>query len=440
MQVTRDDGYRGIWWWDTPSEDEYKFVYYSGGFGTYTAKHIPMAFYAEAVDRTFFCYGGTFKDKNQILAMVSYYDHKTGTVPLPTVLMDKGTADAHDNPVLMLDDEGFVWVFVSAHGTVRPAYLCKSREPYSIEAFDLVLERNFSYPQPWHIPGKGFLFLQTLYHGGRFLFFSTSSDGISWTKPRQLSGMAHGHYQVSWFSGEKVGTAFNYHAEKKPGPPRTNLYYMETGDFGTSWQNASGADLELPLSQPEGEALVFDYASLDLQVFVKDVNFDADENPILLYLTSTGMETGPQNDPRIWHTARWTGAEWEIREAFRSDNNYDKGGIHIEKDGTWRVIAPTETGPQLYNTGGEVAVWTSADQGGNWRKVRDVTRNSKYNHTYVRRPVNAHPDFYAFWADGNPREESESRLYFCDRSGERVHRLPYLMQEDVERPERVSLG
>lgn len=432
-----DDGYRGIWWWDTPADDEYKYVYYSGGFATYTAKHIPLAYYSDKAHKTYFCYGGTYRDRNRILAMVSCYDHATGTVPRPTILMDKGTADAHDNPVLMLDDQGYIWVFVSAHGTARPAYVFKSDKPYSVDAFECLQETNFSYPQPWYVRNHGFLFLHTRYLGGRFLYAQTSPDGTDWSPPRALARICHGHYQVSWRSGKRVGTAFNYHPVKAPGPPRTNLYYLQTDDFGESWKNAAGEDMDLPLARPRNGAIVHDYESEGLQVFVKDLNFDVHGNPVVLILTSRGMETGPRNDPRIWTTARWTGDAWEVREAFPSDNNYDAGGLHIEPDGAWRIIAPTETGPQPYNTGGEVAVWTSDNEGATWEKTCLATRCSEYNHTYVRRPVNAHPEFYAFWADGHTRRPSDSRLYFCDRSGERVFRLPVLMTGDQQSPERV---
>lgn len=55
--------------------------------------------------------------------MVSYYDHRTGMVPRPTVLLDKETDDAHDNPVLAIDGEGYVWVFSNSHGVERPSYI-----------------------------------------------------------------------------------------------------------------------------------------------------------------------------------------------------------------------------------------------------------------------------------------------------------------------------
>jgi len=47
--------------------------------------------------------------------------------------------------------------------------------------------------------------------------------------------------------------------------------------------------------------------------------------------------------------------------------------------------------------------------------------------------VNAHPDFYAFWADGNGRQPSVSRLYFCNRQGD-VFVLPERMGGESEKP------
>jgi hypothetical protein len=123
-----------------------------------------------------------------------------------------------------------------------------------------------------------------------------------------------------------------------------------------------------------------------------------------------------------------------------SPHNYDMGSLYIEPDGTWRIIAPTEPGPQPHGTGGEMAMWVSDDSGKSWRKVRDLTRNSPRNHGYARRPFHAHPDFYAFWADGNPDAMSESHLYFTNQSGDQVWRLPYEMDGEVARPQLLEMG
>src|ERR1700732_1709860 len=72
------DGYRGIWF--TLGQFSQHGDKYSGGLGTCTANHLPMAVYAPAVDKTFFTYGGTIKGQRHLLIMASYFDHKTGRV------------------------------------------------------------------------------------------------------------------------------------------------------------------------------------------------------------------------------------------------------------------------------------------------------------------------------------------------------------------------
>lgn len=423
----KDDGYRGIWYWNQRQPDEYVYKY-SGGLGTYCAKHRPLAVYAKEVNKTFFCYGGATKQGNTLLHMVSYYDHTTRSVPRPTILLNKETSDAHDNPVIALDGKGYVWIFSSSHGTARPSFISVSKEPYSIDAFDRVLTTNYSYPQPYFVPGEGFLFLHTKYGGGRRLYQMSSPDGRSWSEPKLLAGIEEGHYQVSWRQGSKIGTAFNFHPRGKGVNWRTNLYYMETEDLGRTWRNARGERIEFPLTSVENGALVRDYRREERNVYLKDLAFDAEGRPVILYLTSGGWESGPKNDPRTWQTARWTGTGWEVQGSINSDNNYDTGSLYVESDGTWRIIGPTQPGPQAFNTGGEVALWTSLDLGRTWTMVRQLTEGSRLNHTYCRKPVDAHPEFYAFWADGHGRQASESRLYFCDKWGRQVRKLPGVIE------------
>ena len=378
------------------------------------------------------------KGERNLIHMVSFYDHATRTVPRPRILMDKKTGDAHDNPCLAIDGKGHLWVFSNAHGTARPAWITRSRAPYSIDSFEEILKTNFSYGQPWHFKGRGFLLLHTKYgNRGRSLFWMTSPDGRTWTKRRLLARIARGHYQVSDRSGEKVGTAFNYHPDPKGLNWRTNLYYLETPDLGRTWRTADGTTIEPPLREIRNPALIRDFESEGLRVYMKDLNFDEKGRPVILFLTSKGWQPGPQNGPRTWRVAAWTGSAWEIHDVTRSDHNYDFGSIYVEADGTWRIIGPSEPGPQKYMTGGEVAMWTSRDRGRIWKKTAQLTSGSPRNHSYVRRPVNAHPDFYAFWADGNSSAPSVSELYFATRDG-RVFRLPPEMSSGTAKPEEVT--
>jgi hypothetical protein len=408
---------------------------------------VPIAIYSAKAQKTFFVYGGTARGQNELLHLISYFDHRTGTVPRPAILLNKQTNDAHDNPTLAIDDAGHLWIFSNSHGTSRPSYIHRSVKPFEITEWELIETTNFSYGQPWYLPSQGFVFMHTRYKNGRGLHVMTSRDGRMWETPRLISSLDEGHYQVSGVDVRlgKVGTAFDYHPNmqkrgvKLPGlDSRTNLYYMESVDVGRSFQAADGTRLRLPLTDVKNAALVHDYDSEDLLVYIKDTTFDTDGSPIVLYLTSKSHLPGPVSGPRTWKTARWTGREWERRVLTTSDHNYDHGSLYVEGPGQWRVIAPTEPGPQVGTTGGEMAVWTTGDAGKNWKRHALLTRNSPRNHTYARRPHLANPQFYALWADGNTLKPSESFLYFTDRAGTKVWRLPERMSGDFAQPEIIG--
>jgi len=232
------DGYRGIWYKVGPQNDEYRYKY-SGGLGTYCAHHRPLAVYAKEAAKTFFCYGGTTREGTTLLHMVSYYDHKTGLVPRPRILMDKKTRDAHDNPVISMDEAGHVWIFSGSHGTKRPSHLWVSTKPYDVDKFEEVhtdvfatklLAMSFSYPQPHYLPGRGFCFLMTRYTDAveRMLYVSSSPDGRTWKEPKAFATIEMGHYQVSDRCGDKVGTCFNFHPRPQGANWRTNRGWPPT--------------------------------------------------------------------------------------------------------------------------------------------------------------------------------------------------------------------
>ena len=175
-------GYRGIWF--TLGQDAEYGDKYSGGLGTYTAKHHPLAIYVPEVDKTFFVYGGTTQaNERRLLAMASFFDHKTRRVPRPVIVHEKlGVNDPHDNPSLSIDEKGHLWVFVSGRGRSRPGFIYRSRNPYDVTSFELVKEDEFTYPQPWWVPEKGFILLFTKYTQGRELYWATSTDDIVWSK------------------------------------------------------------------------------------------------------------------------------------------------------------------------------------------------------------------------------------------------------------------
>src|SRR3954454_5733552 len=87
-QLPRANGYKGIWF--TLGQFSEYGDKYSGGLGTYTSSHIPIAVYASSVNKTFFVYGGTTgRDERHLLIMLSYFNHSKKRVPKPVIVYDK---------------------------------------------------------------------------------------------------------------------------------------------------------------------------------------------------------------------------------------------------------------------------------------------------------------------------------------------------------------
>lgn len=430
-------GFRGIWF-TLGQVSEYGDKY-SGGLGTYTTSHTPMAIYSPRANKTFFTYGGTpTESQRQLQIMVSYYDHATGLVARPTLVYSKaGVNDPHDNASLSIDEEGHIWLFVSGRNTMRLGRFFRSDAAFSIDRFEDKGEATVTYPQPQWFEDRGFLLLFTKYiNGGRYLYWNTSRNGDVRSADRPLATIG-GHYQTSARHGDRVGTAFNRHPNGNP-DARTDLYYLQTDDQGTTWRNAAGLAIATPVSNTASASLVRDYASVNRLVYLHNLTYDAQGRPAILYLTSSSHEPGPNGSPRRWEIAHWQGTHWAFREVTTSTHNYDVGFLRIEDNGAWRIYGPTDAGPQFWGSGGEIALWESTDEGVTWNKVRNLTQASERNHGYVRHPMNAHPDFYAYWADGNPDQISRSCLYFSNREGDRVYRLPYTMTTDFAAPELVG--
>jgi hypothetical protein len=438
----REDGYRGVWFTLGQTDGAYGDKY-SGGLATYTMKHVPTAVHDAAVDRTFFTYGAAGDSPRDLRVAVGAYDHETGHVARPTLVDEKpepdatyGTAtvgDPHDNASCVLGPDGRLWVFVAGRARRRGGRVYRAVEPHDTTAFELVAERIlFGYPQPWALDDC-LLVLYTRYTeaGDRELYRTTLDTGGMWGQSTKIVGFG-GHYQVSEQMGDGVVTAFNWHPDGNV-DRRTNLYILATDDGGDTWQTMAGQTIQTPVAVRDNPALVVDYADRGRLVYLKDVAVDDDGNPAVLYLTSDGHPPGPDGAPRRLRVTRWTGTDWTTATVGTCTHNYDAGCLY--PGDPWRVVAPTDPGPQRWGTGGEVVVYRRGDDG--WKRERALTADSERNHTYVRRPRNAVSPFEALWADGNTRRESASRLYMASQDGTAAWQLPDQMDNRWESPRKV---
>jgi hypothetical protein len=228
------DGYRSIWYYNQPQGDEYVYKY-SGGLGTYTCKHRPLAVYRPEVNKTFFCYGGT----DETTARCCTWSRTSTTPPAPcrgrrcwstnapptrtTTRSSRSTPrDTSSSSPARTEPAAFVHLpqqTALRHRRIRAdrhdQLLLHAAVPHS--------GQGVPFPAD-HLPGRpGQLFPN---QPGR-LRVDRAAAALA-VRPRTLSdqrtvrdGEAGQRVQLS-----SAGTGLNW---------RTNLYYMETSDFGETW-------------------------------------------------------------------------------------------------------------------------------------------------------------------------------------------------------------
>jgi hypothetical protein len=433
-QNPRAEGYMGLWSRSISLDDEsYR---YSGGLGTFSSQHTPLAIYSEEANKTYFVYSGTRSpEESHLQIMISFFDHKTNRVPRPVIIYDKlGVNDPQDNATISIDSGGFIYVFVSGRGRTRPGFIFKSRKPWSIDSFEQIFRGEIVFPQPWWLNDSCFMLMHTKVQRGREIHWSTGTDGKKWSTSTKLAGMG-GHHQVTNICGNTLYSVFSYLPDGNP-DKRTNLYLVRTDDFGKTWKSMDDKVLEIPLTEAGSDALIRDFKSEGKLVYIKDLNFDRSGNPVILALISNDYHPGVSGDPREMVIVKWNGYNWEFIRVSDTHHNYDMGYIYTDDD-EWRIICTMEPGPQREGMGGELVLWTSTDEGESWEKTRVITSDSRFNNSYVRRPVNANREFYSFWVDGDPENLSESRIYFTDHECDKVWVLPYNMKKKTAKPERI---
>jgi hypothetical protein len=414
---------------------------YSGNLATYTAKHSPSA--VRKGSFTYFVYSGQvpldgddakdprigstsavgckyegtglFRDADgraPVLGIfVSRYNHVTGRVAKPTLVHMKCTNDTHDNAVINLDADGYIYVLVSGRAAHRGSFIFRSTEVGSIanfvdmtppmhnylEQFNDVAEaagigrpfvgdgyRGINYPKMYWVDtpvGESsgyFRLVYTIYCGSgesvtcggtRQLYTArmhVETDKASIQGIQPLAAYK-GHYAVAHGKGQDISIAFNLHLNNDV-DNRSNIYYMHSVDGGETWLNVRNEELALPLVLPShlDSATVRQFydsgyaGPIEERVYLKDVNFSGtglNKTPTILYVGSSSVSHFPSiRTDHYLAKERWTGSSWiQTRLTDAVDHNYSSGMLFISND-RYRVFYPhTDESRNNALAGGAVA-------------------------------------------------------------------------------------
>ena len=315
-------------WWERPQY--YNGVpKYSGAFGTYTHKHIPVAVEHDG-DLFSVRTDNTEDDNFYVYAMKNGASVKVHTI--------ENWDDPHTNASINLDRDGYVWVHIASRGLAhkfQSGKILKSQTPYKLdfECVDGCSDFNINYeayPQI-HKTAWGMHLIYTHYESGD----NNESHRMLWSRVgstrTKLSKLAH--YNVSAYDSENNGrlcVASNTLLNSSP-DMRVNISVICTR-FGTSnWTDINRSLINFN-SDDESNRIVYNTEIKGAFVYLKDIIFINGKLRVLFTESTT-------DDPTTG--ARWL-SEWVqgkgVSKITQVGHNYS-AGAYLKKDGKLYIVA-----------------------------------------------------------------------------------------------------
>lgn len=410
---------------------------YSGNLSTYTAKHYPTAV-KHSNNLVYFTYSGPVKldgsdtyastagegqtttpsqffdsrGKSRALGIyLAQYNPAIDKVSEPVLIHAKYTDDPHDNAVVNIDDEGYIYVLVAGRGQRRGAFLYKSTLPGAIDSFsdispDNVDYTNFNsgfdhigiaYPKMFWINSDGgyFRLIYTVYCnspacGQRNIFSAKLNiNGTTKATLTQIDRIAgfKGHYSIANARGNDIVVAFNVHLNNSV-DHRTNLYYMHSNDGGASWNNANNSPVTIPmltqasLDQVTAREYYHEGQTVKRRIYIKDINFSGTGNnkkPMILYVGAIGTNSYIPNTTVDHYLAKafHDGTKWtQARLSNDVDHNYSSGMLVSDNSDTYDIYFPATAQNENNALGGGAVAKT----------VTLGDSKTQYNLTYMTQP------------------------------------------------------
>ena len=325
---------------------------------------------------------------------IGYYDHETQAIA-SKVIYDNLEIDDHDNPSILIDDDGRLLVFFNTHlQDERPLFFCKSLAPESIQDWSPVKELflndeekyrtarilKHTYTNPVRLSKEEAMYLFWRGVDVKPSFSVSKDNGESWSAGKILFQPEEKHdlkvpYTKVYSDGvSKIHFTFT---DGHPAKETNNkLYYMyyEQGAFYKANGQKIKAVSQLPVLPSELDVV---FASDNIKSWNWDIAQDAKGNPIITYAKF------PDTKTHIYTYATFTNGQWKsydiveaggwfpkTRENYEEPSPYYSGGIVIDHETPNTVYLSVKRNGVF-----EIEQWTTQNLGKSW-KVQKITENS----------------------------------------------------------------
>lgn len=303
--------------------------------------------HAVAAEGRIFCAFQDTKGRPVVMA----YQVASGEWKGPEYASDFGLGkDAHGNPSICLDRQGYIHIFFGCHGgRMRHA---RSKEPYEITGWEEQSSPTprATYPQSMRMAnGDLYLYYRAGGHMEPWTMRRSSDDGVSWSEGEKIVEMRLAPPDrlaaayCSFFPGGDGRSvhAFWVHkddnaARVRKGQPhpwrelkypglheavyRYNMYYIRR-DADGKWRTAADEEVPLPISKAEADARCLVFDSGDEFTNIGRPMIDEKNRPYVSFRYGVGdwKKGGRTTIPWQRRYAHFAGGSWHVSERIPDD-------------------------------------------------------------------------------------------------------------------------
>lgn len=355
----------------------------------------PRAIYFEGVHkRTYFSWFSLF---NQVC--VAYFDHGTLVWSDPYVVGKGDVIDDHQNPAILIDSSGYIYVFWTHRQSPGAMFVRKTSSPEDLSTLGspvTILATGAHYPNPCILPnGDIWVFYRKWTTVGEVTSWNwhrivSTDGGATWGSDLSIWETSHTAYAKVYV--DNIQSANEIHIGLCGIISGTNcpdIGYAWYDVANSQWKKAGGTVLTLPLTWGNSDRVY----TTPLEEKDGDLLYDmmlSNGHPCLAWVGTDG------DSPRFmdWMFAYYDSG-WQVSTITASGGQVGispyNSGIAIVDDST--VYLSKKVG-QFH----EIQKWIR--DGSNWSKDKDITANSLWNNWRPFMPYNYSTSLALFWQRG----------------------------------------